>query len=126
MSVAERARLDEIEAIDPFAYAEEFPDEWRQFRESALTDLLERLRSGLTAKSVLPSRLAADARADADVSLREHFQAWRSWLDRGIVDRVGYRSRSTGTVLLSPDGVFAVWPGALVPSVQVAGAGGPR
>ena len=26
MSIAERARLDEIEAIDPFAYAEEFPD----------------------------------------------------------------------------------------------------
>ena len=124
MSSAERARLDEIEVIDPFAYAEEFPDEWRRFRESALTDLLERVRSGLTAKSPTIS-IAARARADADVSLREHFQAWRAWLDRGIVDRVGYHSRSTGAVLLSADGVFASVSD--VPSgVQAAGVGGPR
>ena len=32
LSLAERARLDEIEAIDPFAYAEEFPDEWRRIQ----------------------------------------------------------------------------------------------
>ena len=124
MSSAERARFDEIEAIDPFAYSEEFPDEWRRFRESALTDLLERVRSGLTAKSPTIS-IAARARADADVSLREHFQAWRAWLDRRIVDRVGYHSRSTGAVLLSADGVFASVSDA--PSgVQAAGVGGPR
>jgi uncharacterized lipoprotein YddW (UPF0748 family) len=124
MSSAERLRLDEIEALDPFAYAEEFPDEWRRFRESALTDLLERVRSGLIAKSPTIS-IAAGARADADVSLREHFQAWRAWLDRGIVDRVGYHSRSTGAVLLSTDGVFASVSDA--PSgVQAAGVGGPR
>jgi len=124
MSLAERTRLDEVEAIDPFAYAEEFPEEWRRFRESALTDLLERMRSALTAKSPAIS-IAAGARADADASLREHFQAWRAWLDRGIVDRVGYHSRSTGAVLLSSDGVFASIPEE--PSaVQTAGAGGPR
>jgi hypothetical protein len=124
MSLVEKARLDEIEAIDPFAYAEEFPDEWRRFRESALTDLLERVRSRLSNKTPVVS-IAAGARSDADASLREHFQAWRAWLDRGIVDRVGYHSRSTGTVLLSADGVFASVPDS--PSaVQAAGAGGPR
>jgi hypothetical protein len=124
MSVAERAHLDEIEAIDPFAYTEEFPDEWRRFRESALTDLLDRVRGGLRNRTPTIS-IAAGARADADASLREHFQAWRAWLDRGIVDRVGYHSRSTGTVLLSPDGVFAAVPDA--PSaVQAVGVGGPR
>jgi uncharacterized lipoprotein YddW (UPF0748 family) len=124
MSALERTRLDEIEAIDPFAYAEEFPDEWRRFRESALTDLLERVRSGLGNKTPAIS-IAAGARGDAEASLKEHFQAWRTWLDRGIVDRVGYRSRSTGTVLLSPDGVFASIPE--VPSAaQAAGAGGSR
>jgi hypothetical protein len=46
---AERARVDEIEAIDPFAYEAEFPDAWRTFRESAITRLLERLRSTLRA-----------------------------------------------------------------------------
>jgi len=124
MSVVEKARLDEIEAIDPFAYAEEFPDEWRRFRESALTDLLERVRSGLSTKTPAVS-IAAGARADADASLREHFQSWRAWLDRGIVDRVGYHSRSTGTVLLSTDGVFASVP-ETPSAVQAAGAGGPR
>jgi uncharacterized lipoprotein YddW (UPF0748 family) len=124
MSLAEKTRLDEIEAIDPFAYAEEFPDEWRRFRESALTDLLERVRTGLNGKAPALS-IAAGARVDADAALREHFQAWRSWLDRGIVDRVGYHSRSTGTVLLSTDGVFASAP-ETPSAVQAAGAGGPR
>lgn len=124
MSSAEKSKLDEIEAIDPFAYAEEFPDEWRRFRESALTDLLERVRNGLSNKTPVVS-IAAGARADADASLREHFQAWRAWLDRGIVDRVGYRSRSTGTVLLSTDGVFAQVP-ETPSAVQAAGVGGPR
>jgi uncharacterized lipoprotein YddW (UPF0748 family) len=124
MSLPERLRLEDIEAIDPFAYAEEFPDEWRRFRESALTALLERLRT--TLKAISPAiTVVAGAREEADVALREHFQAWRLWLDRGIVDRIGYRRRSTGTVLMSPDGVFA--SGSERPSsVQTAGAGGPQ
>jgi uncharacterized lipoprotein YddW (UPF0748 family) len=124
LSLAERSRLDEVEAIDPLAYAEEFPDEWRRFRESALTDLLGQLRSALKAMSPAIS-VAVATRADADTSLREHFQAWRSWLERGMADRVGYRSRTTGTVLLSPDGAFGSQPDR-PPTVQTAGAGGPR
>ena len=103
----------------PSPIAEEFPDEWRQFRESALTDLVEQLRSALRASHPALT-VAVGARADADASQREHFQAWRSWLERGIVDRIGYRSRSTGTVLLSPDGVFAL--GARAP-VERTGRG---
>jgi uncharacterized lipoprotein YddW (UPF0748 family) len=124
LSSAERTRLDEIEEIDPFAYPEEFPDEWRKFRESALTDVLERLRTALAALSPTMS-IAAALRADPDSSLLEHFQAWRTWLARGIVDRVGYRSRSTGTVLLSPDGLFA-FTSERLPIAQAAGASGPR
>ncbi len=124
LSRAERARLDDIEAIDPFAYPEEFPDEWRQFRQSALTDLLGQLRSAL--KTISPAiSVGVAARADADASLRDHFQAWRLWLERGMADRIGYRSRTTGTVLLSPDGAFASEPDRL-PTVQTTGAGGPR
>ena len=124
LPLTERARLDEIESIDPFAYAEEFPDEWRRFRESALSDLLGQLRTAL--KTISPAvSVAVAARADADASLRDHFQAWRLWLERGMADRVGYRSRSTGTVLLSTDGAFTVETDRL-PAVQTAGAGGPR
>jgi hypothetical protein len=124
MSLAERARLDEIEAIDPFAFAEEFPAEWRRFRESALTNLVEQLRTVLKASHPALT-VAVGARADAEASQREHFQAWSSWRQRGLVDRVGNRSRSTGTVLLTPDGVFNSAPERLS-SVQVAGAGGPQ
>jgi hypothetical protein len=124
MSLAERVRLDEIESIDPFAYAEEFPDEWRRFRESALTHLLGQLRSALKATSPAIS-VAIAARADAEASLRDHFQAWRLWLERGMADRVGHRSESTGAVLLSSDGAFASAPDRL-PAVPSAGAGGPR
>jgi uncharacterized lipoprotein YddW (UPF0748 family) len=124
LSSAERARLDEVEAIDPFAYPEEFPEEWRAFRESALTAVLERLRIALS--TVSPSvSIAAAVRPDIDSSLVDHLQAWRTWLSKGIVDRVGYRNRTTGTVLLSPDGVFASTPERL-PAAQAAGSGGPR
>ena len=124
LSSTERARLDEVEAIDPFAYPEEFPERWREFRESALTDVLERVRMALTAVRPAVS-IAAAVGADADASQLEHFQTWRTWLARGIVDRVGYRSESTGAVLLSPDGVFASTPERL-PTAQAAGTGGPR
>ena len=124
LTLVERLRLDQIEAIDPFAYAEEFPDQWRAFRESALTQLVERLRDALAA--AVPSLpVAVGARADAGSSRREYFQDWRAWLDRGLVGRIGHRSRSTGTVLFSTDGPIAPEPAA-VPSAQSAGAGGPR
>ncbi len=124
LSSTERARLDQIEAIDPFAYPEEFPEQWREFRESALTDVLERVRTALTA--VRPGiSIAAAVGADANASQVDHFQSWRTWLARGVVDRVGYRSQPTGAVLLSPDGVFAPTPERL-PTTQAAGTGGPR
>jgi len=124
LSSSERARLDGVEAIDPFAYTEEFPEQWREFRESALTDVLERVRTALTAMGSTVS-IAAAVGADADSSQLEHFQTWRTWLARGIVDRVGYRNQSTGAVLLSPNGVFASTPERL-PTAQAAGTGGPR
>jgi hypothetical protein len=124
MSAAERARLDAIEAIDPFAYSDEFPEEWSQFRGTALTGLLEQVKSGLMSVSPALS-MAVGVRGGADVSESEHFQSWRSWLERGIVNRVGYRNRSTDTVWLSPDGVVAFQP-ERSSSTQASGADGTR
>lgn len=121
---AERTRMDEVEAIDPFGYAAEFPDEWRQFRESALTRLLERLRRALMTGNPDLS-VTAGATSDPDASFRDHFQNWRIWLDRGIVDRIGYRSRSAGTVLFSVDGMVPPEP-APVTSARAAGISGYR
>jgi len=121
---AEREHLDAVEAIDPFAYAEEFPDQWREFRESALTRLLDRLRATLTVSH--PSLLVTvGAASDPDGSVRDHFQDWRAWLERGIVDRIGYPSRSSGIVLFSADGAIPPDP---VPATSARGAadGEPR
>ena len=123
ISPPERDRMDEVEAIDPFGYAEEFPDDWRQFREETLTQLLERLRTDLGAAN--PSlAITAGATSDPDASRLDHFQDWRTWLDRGIVDRIGYRRRSTNTVLFSADGAIPSEPATL--SSTQAAIGGPR
>jgi hypothetical protein len=103
LPLAERARVDEIEAIDPFAYEEEFPDAWRTYRESALTRLLERLRSTLVEAN--PSLIVTvSASNDPDPSLHNHFQNWRAWLAGRIVDRIGYPGPSSGVVLFSAEG----------------------
>ena len=38
---------DAIEAIDPFGYAEELPDEWRRFRVTRITSLVAHLRTAI-------------------------------------------------------------------------------
>jgi uncharacterized lipoprotein YddW (UPF0748 family) len=83
--VAERRRLDAIEAIDPFAYPNEFPEQWRLFRQSQLTALIARLRS--TVKAARPSALVSAAVTwDAAIAEREKLQDWRTWLDNGFLD----------------------------------------
>ena len=82
---AERQRVDAIEAIDPFAYPNEFPDQWRLFRQSQLTALVARLRSVVTAAR--PSALVSAAvTSDATVAEHDRLQDWRTWLDNGFLD----------------------------------------
>jgi hypothetical protein len=52
-----RTRMDEIEAVDPFAYANEYPDDWRLFQRSRLETLVE--RAGASARAARPSILLA-------------------------------------------------------------------
>ena len=61
---AERQRIDALEAIDPFVYPNEFPDQWRQFRQSQLTALVARLRSVVKAErpsAIVSAAVTADA-----------------------------------------------------------------
>jgi uncharacterized lipoprotein YddW (UPF0748 family) len=82
---AERQRLDAIEAIDPFAYPNEFSNQWRQFRQSQLTALVARLRS--TVKSARPSALVSAAvTSDASIAEQDRLQDWRTWLNNGFLD----------------------------------------
>jgi len=82
---AERQRIDAIETIDPFAYPNELPDQWRLFRQSQLTALIARLTS--TVKAERPSALVSAAvTSDAAIAARDNFQDWRTWLENGFLD----------------------------------------
>ena len=122
LPIRERARLDEIEAIDPFGYVSEFPTEWTTFRETRLTALITRVHAAL--KAVNPSlTITVNIPVDDGSARAEHFQDWRSWIAARLVDGVGRRSGNTTTIVLSSDGVVsgsAIFP----PNGPVATAGG--
>jgi uncharacterized lipoprotein YddW (UPF0748 family) len=106
LSVDERARLDEVEAIDPFGYAEEFPERWRAFRQSRLTSLVSRLRRALS--EISPTLVvSAGVPSDPSNALAESFQDWTNWMETGLVDGVGRRSGTSGTIVFSPDAFSA-------------------
>jgi uncharacterized lipoprotein YddW (UPF0748 family) len=85
LPLAERERIDGIEAIDPFAYPNELPEEWRLFRQSQLTALIARLRT--TVKQARPEALVSAAvTSDAAVAARDNLQDWRTWLENGFLD----------------------------------------
>jgi uncharacterized lipoprotein YddW (UPF0748 family) len=85
LPLAERERIDGIEAIDPFAYPNELAEEWRLFRQSQLTALIARLRT--TVKEARPGALVSAAvTPDAAVAARDNLQDWRTWLENGFLD----------------------------------------
>jgi uncharacterized lipoprotein YddW (UPF0748 family) len=102
----ERARLDEVEAIDPFGYAEEFPDRWRAFRQSRLTSLMSRLRKSLTDVN-RTMVVSAGVTSEPISALAESFQDWTNWMETGLVDGVGRRSGTSGTIVFTADAFFA-------------------
>ncbi len=82
---AERQRVDRIEGIDPFAYPNEFPGQWRSFRQAQLTALVARLRD--TVRSARPSALVSAAvTSDAWAAGHDTLQDWRTWLDNRFLD----------------------------------------
>ena len=85
LPLAERQRIDSIQSLDPFAYANELPDQWRSFRLAQLTSLVARLRS--TVKSIRPDAVVSAAvTSDAESADRDNLQDWRTWAANGFVD----------------------------------------
>lgn len=85
LSLTERQRIDVVEAIDPFAYPNELPDQWRLFRQTQLTALVARLRSAI--KAVRPTAIVSAAvTSDAAVAARDGLQDWRTWAENRFVD----------------------------------------
>ena len=85
LPLTERQRIDASEEIDPFAYPNELPEQWRLFRQSQLTALIARLRT--TVKDARPTALVSAAvTSDAAGAARENLQDWRTWLENGFLD----------------------------------------
>jgi uncharacterized lipoprotein YddW (UPF0748 family) len=121
LPAAERARLDAVQAIDPFGYAEDLADTWRQFRVSRLTGLVARLRTA--AHSARPGIvISAGVIGGADKALESHLQDWRTWLDNRFVDALA-DTRAGGMLLFSYDTLVHT-PGepALAPAPAAAGS----
>jgi uncharacterized lipoprotein YddW (UPF0748 family) len=111
MPAAERERLDQIEAIDPFGYAEEFPAEWRRFRITRLTSLIARVRTAV--KSANPDAVvSAGVIPGAERALSDHLQDWRTWFDNGFVDALTRRGASSDPLVFSYDSLLDPTPAA--------------
>jgi len=87
LSADERRRLDGIESFDLLAYAKEFPDAWRRFRQTQLTALVVRARTAV--KSVGPNAIvSAVVGSDPLAALSDYLQDWPTWLDNRFIDAV--------------------------------------
>jgi len=85
LPLTERQRIDAIQALDPFAYPNELPEQWRLFRRAQLTALVARLHS--TVKSVRPTAVVSVAvSSDAESAERDNLQDWRTWAANEFID----------------------------------------
>ena len=99
----ERRRMDRIEAFDPLAYATEFPEAWRRFRQTQLTALVVRVRTAV--KAVKPDAVvSAVVGSDPSKSLSEHLQDWATWIDNRFVDAVTTDERSVTAIRSNSSG----------------------
>jgi uncharacterized lipoprotein YddW (UPF0748 family) len=87
LGAADQRRYDARRADDPLIYTRAFPERWRRFRMSRLTDLLVRIKE--TVKAARPDLVVSAAVApDPDEAAERRLQNWRSWLDRDLIDVV--------------------------------------
>jgi uncharacterized lipoprotein YddW (UPF0748 family) len=85
LPLSDRQRIDAIQTLDPFAYPNELPEQWRSFRTAQLTALVVRLRS--TAKSIRPAAIVSVAvTSDVESAERDNLQDWRTWAANEFVD----------------------------------------
>ena len=83
---ARREREREIGA-DLTAWPEAIPDRWREFRRDRLTALVARIRRAIRMRR--PEAIVSGAVApDPAAAGVQHFQDWRAWTDRRLLDVV--------------------------------------
>ncbi|HEX5475651.1 MAG TPA: family 10 glycosylhydrolase [Vicinamibacterales bacterium] len=87
LPAAVQRTLDAREAVDLFAYPDQYPQQWAAFRRTRMTGLMMRLRTAI--KTARPSALVSVAVApDVQGAYDHRLQDWRTWLENGLVDAV--------------------------------------
>jgi uncharacterized lipoprotein YddW (UPF0748 family) len=111
-------RVADRAAVQPLVYTETFPERWRAFRMSRLTELMRRLHD--VVKAVRPSaRVSAAVVPDAAEAAEHRLQDWRAWLDAGLLDVVCPMAYTTDSRLFATQiagardaaGAHPVWAG---------------
>jgi uncharacterized lipoprotein YddW (UPF0748 family) len=87
LSDSVRRSLDAEEQNDRFAYPDSLPDQWREFRRSRLTALMNRLHA--TVKRERASAMVSIAVVpDVREAERHRLQDWGAWAQTGLVDAI--------------------------------------
>ena len=87
VSSSARRAADQQESVDLFAYPDAFPDEWRTFRMSRMTALVDRVHAAV--KRQRPAVIVSAAVApDAHEAAQRRLQDWSGWLEAGLVDAI--------------------------------------
>ena len=87
LGVEERRLLAGLAQGRPLVYVELFPQAWDRFRREQVTELVERVYTGVKARKPRVQVTAAVFANDEDAFSRR-FQDWKSWLERGLLDGV--------------------------------------
>jgi uncharacterized lipoprotein YddW (UPF0748 family) len=118
LDAPERRRRERTLAGDLVAWADAFPDGWRDFRRQRLTSLVARLRDCVKARR--PNALfSAAVVPDAKEASARRLQDWASWLEAQLLDVVcpmAYATDAAGftaqvTAVRQVAGSRAVWAG---------------
>ena len=85
LTLADQRRYDARLSDDPLTYTTIFPERWRTFRSTALTDLLSRLRQ--TVKTTRPAaKVSVAVSPSAEDASVKRLQNWGEWLRRDLID----------------------------------------
>ncbi|HET7747489.1 MAG TPA: family 10 glycosylhydrolase [Vicinamibacteria bacterium] len=87
LSDEERRLLGGLVQSRPLVYVELFPQAWERFRREQITDLVERISTGVKARKPKVLVSAAVFASDED-AFNRRFQDWKAWLERGLLDVV--------------------------------------
>lgn len=119
----ERDRLARLADDDPLIYVNAYPDRYAQFQRDQVTDVVERIYTGVKARK--PNVIVSAAVwANDDDAFQHRFQDWKLWLRRGILDVVCPMAYSTDTNVFSSQIANAVRAASAREGAQVwAGIG---